>query len=199
MKLVDFTHGQNWFSVPFFPISLHWITRWFSNPIILLNMQYIFWTFESRFFPLLPDSSAGSTVTMSLKFRYSEKVTKFWKNLPILRILFSNVKKLGDCYQIFVYFSEYFNFNGKGFEGLSPALRKIIVQTSMTYIILTLYIFLYKSNTGENLVCPVKVTSSSCALLRSMTFYGHIFPWPLWPLCLARVLYISWPSWHTTT
>ena len=159
----------------------------------------VFWTLESIFFLLLPDSSAGSTVTMSLKFRYSEKVTKFWKNLPILRILFSNVKKLGDCYQIFVYFSEYFNFNGKGFEGLSPALRKIIVQTSMTYIILTLYIFLYKSYTGENLVCPVKVTSSSCALLRSMTFYGHIFPWPLWPLCLARVLYISWPSWHTTT
>ena len=84
-------------------------------------------------------------------------------------------KKLGDCYQIFVHFLEYFNFNEKGFEGLSPALRKI-VHTSMTYIILTLCIFLYKSYTGENLVCPVKVTSSSCALLRSMTFYGHIFP-----------------------
>ena len=96
--------------------------------------------------------------------------------------------------------------SGKGVLGSSSALKKnkidmffIIIQISYDKISLTHCIFLNKSHWGKfGLPCESDIFFM-CALLRSMTFYGHIFPWPLWPLCLARVLYISWPSWHTTT
>ena len=45
-----------------------------------------------------------------VKFRYSERATKMWKNLPISLTSLSIAKKLGDFFQIFVAFSEYLNF-----------------------------------------------------------------------------------------
>ena len=45
-----------------------------------------------------------------LKFRYCEKATKIWKNLPIYLTLFSKFKKIGRFFQIFVAFPEYLNF-----------------------------------------------------------------------------------------
>ena len=45
-----------------------------------------------------------------LKFRYSEKAIKIWKNLPIYLTLLSKFKKIGRFFRIFVAFSEYLNF-----------------------------------------------------------------------------------------
>ena len=45
-----------------------------------------------------------------IKFRYSEKATKFWNNLPSFLTLLSDDKKNGRFLQIFVAFSEYLNF-----------------------------------------------------------------------------------------
>ena len=56
-----------------------------------------------------------SRVLWELKFRYSEKATKFWKKKqsvkPFLLKLPSNCQKIGTFLSNFVAFSEYLNFN----------------------------------------------------------------------------------------
>ena len=47
----------------------------------------------------------------SIKFRYCEKAEKIWKNLPLFKKLFSNVKTMCEIFfQFFLAFSEYLNF-----------------------------------------------------------------------------------------
>ena len=48
-----------------------------------------------------------------VKFRYSGKATKTWKNLPIFLMLSSIVKRIGRFFQLFVAFTEYLMFNIK--------------------------------------------------------------------------------------
>ena len=53
------------------------------------------------------------SVALSVKFRFSEKATKIWKNLPISLTLPSNIKGKRRLFQIFVAFSECLNFNSQ--------------------------------------------------------------------------------------
>ena len=51
-----------------------------------------------------------SNLIKALKFRYSEKATNFWKNVPLFLTLLISVKTFMRFFQNFVAFSEYLNF-----------------------------------------------------------------------------------------
>ena len=72
---------------------------------------YWFWSFFSTliiFVKICPN-----VVGWSLKFRFSEKVKKFEKNLPLDLTLLSKLQNRWEIFQIFVAFSQYLNFKGR--------------------------------------------------------------------------------------
>ena len=66
-----------------------------------------------------------------VKFIYSEKATKFNKNLPIDLKLISNVKKIGIFLENFVAFSDCLNFKRAKRKTLSQALYCDYLQLPM--------------------------------------------------------------------
>ena len=79
-------------------LIVHSIKRW--NGKIPSRLLYL----DKKIFFLLTKKNSST-----LKFRYSEKATKFWKNLPILLTLPSNFNYNGWFSSNVVAFSEYLN------------------------------------------------------------------------------------------
>ena len=92
-----------------------------------------------------------------VKFIYSEKATKFDKNLPIDLKLLSNVKKIGIYFENFVAFSECLNFKRAKIERFLVNLSIAIIcnyihiwQPATDTYLFTLILFQPKlQKTGE--------------------------------------------------